>query len=117
MTDLATTDNPVYLSMCASCGAYPAGTVYATDVPHPHPFHCPRCRRGLLTGEEQLATEYPVVRFVGDNPYVRWCVLDIQDDGFFLARRLGLPDSPTVRRHVTEIQPIFSYTKLAKARR
>lgn len=111
------TTTPVHLATCAACTAYPAGSVFACDVPQPKPFYCPKCRRGLLTGEEQLASEHPELRFIDENPYVRWCVLEILGDGYFLTRLIGLPSSPVRRRHVTEIAPRFSYAKLTGARR
>jgi len=111
------TTAPVHLAICAACTAYPAGSVFACDVPQPHPFYCRKCRRGLITGEEQLTTPDPEIRFIGENPYSRWCVLEILTDGYFLTRLIGLPNSTVHRRHVTEIAPRFSYAKLTGAPR
>lgn len=107
---------PVYLSVCAACSAYPAASVWATDVPQGTPFYCPACRPGLLTGEEQLAQPDPVVSLVTGSPGTRWCVLEVRGDGRFLARPLGLPDLPMVELYVNEVRPTFSYAKLERAR-
>lgn len=107
----------VYLSTCAACAAYPAARVFATDVPQGSPFYCPACRLGLLTGEEQLAQPDAVVNLVGAPRGTRWCVLEIRDDGRFLARPLGLPEFPAVELHVSQVYPAFSYTKLERVKR
>lgn len=111
------TNKLVYLAVCAACTAYPSASVWATDVPQGSPFYCPACRPGLLTGEEQLAQPHPVVSFVDGAFGARWCVLEILDDGRFLTRLLGLPNSPVAERHVNEVRPVFSYDKLERARR
>lgn len=105
-------DRPVYLAVCAACSAYPAASFWATEVPQGLPFYCPACRPGLLTGEEQLAQPNAVVGLLDGWPGTQWCVLEIRGDGRFLARPLGLPDSPSTELHVSQIRPAFSYTKL-----
>lgn len=108
---------PVFLVACASCGAHPTATWYVTEVQPPHPFHCPKCRPGLVSAEEQLSRPDAVVGFIDAAPASRWCVIDVLADGYFTCRPLGLPSFPLRTRHISEVRPLFSYAKLEQSRR
>jgi hypothetical protein len=115
---MSVSDAPVYLCMCVACGGpgYAPVSMFVSEVPPPRPYYCPKCAKGLLTGEEQLAIENPELSLLGEREGSRWCVLERRGDGYFLARRIGFPDSPSSLRHVGEIRPKFSYQKLARGR-
>lgn len=109
-----------YLTSCAACAAYsenaPSGCAeYVTDVPQPYPWHCRRCRPGLVPADE-LAVVGAVVGLVVGRPEARWVVL-ARDGHLVTIRPLGLPEWPTRQVAVGEIRPQFSYERLAASRR
>jgi hypothetical protein len=107
--------NTAYLAMCATCGAYPAAAMYATDVPQPRPFYCPRCRAGLIPADD-LAQVDAAVGLVDAAPEAQWVVLS-RDGDLVTIRPLGLPNFPARTVTVAEIRPKFSYQRLAQARK
>jgi hypothetical protein len=110
---------PAYLASCAACGATAAdgggATTYACDVPQADPFHCPKCRPGLIPADE-LAQPNEVVGLVDARREARWVVL-ARDGGTVTIRPLGFPRWPSREVSLGEIRPKFSYERLAAARR
>jgi hypothetical protein len=103
-----------YLVACASCGAHPTASFWVTDVPQPSPWHCPKCRRGLIPAEEH-AVVGAVVQLIGQVREARWLVVD-RDDNSVTLRPLGLPDWPTTVFALGEVSPMFSYERLSAAK-
>jgi hypothetical protein len=104
-------DRPVYLAVCAACGAYPAGGVYACEVPQPRPFYCPSCRSGLVSPEEH-AQPNAIVRKANrpDGPFSQLVVLS-RDGDRVTVRPLGFPDGPEETLPLAELAPEFSYAR------
>jgi hypothetical protein len=112
----------VYFYPCASCGASgpdaktsAAPTTYACDVVQSDPFHCPRCRPGLIPASEHAQVD-AAVSLVDAGPEARWVVLGRAGDQVTI-RPLGLPDFPARVVCIAQIRPRFSYERLAQARR
>lgn len=103
------TDSPVYLTACASCGAYPSATFYVTEVPQTGPFRCPKCKTGEIPADEH-AGPGATVKLVdrGDTP---WVILT-RDGDTLTVRPLGLPSFPARQVCLTEVLPKFSYDRL-----
>lgn len=111
---------PVYVYACQSCGASSpevAGTptTYACEVPQFDPFHCPKCRPGLIPADD-LAQVGGVVGLLAERPEARWVVL-VREGDIVSIRPLGLPNFAARTVTVDEIRPKFSYQRLATARR
>jgi hypothetical protein len=109
----------IYLYACASCGASGpdaktggAPTTYACEVPQSDPYHCPKCRVGLISAGEH-AQVGEVVNLVGARPEARWVVLARAGDQITI-RPLGLPSFPARIVCVAEILLRFSYERLAQ---
>jgi hypothetical protein len=108
-------DPVAYLTTCATCGGYPAASWWVTDVPQPHPWHCPKCRPGLILAED-LAVVGAEVGLIDRRAEARFVVL-ARDGDTVTVRPLGLTSFPSTDVSTAEIRPKFSYERLAASRR